>query len=442
MNQVQGLISGGNVSPAVLFVNNATGQWGLLARFAVVVLDEVQTLKFQKPQEIVGGLKGYLANGKLTRGGLHETSSDSALVLLANIALDEMQRPLRDPLIEELPEFLRETAFLDRLKGIVPGWKTCKLGSAFFADSVGLKADFFGDALLALRNDLQVDQYCSHRVRLEGERPYKRNEESIRAIASGMMKILFPHGEVSDLDFIKYCLKPAIELRQLVWDQLYVLDAEYRQYEATIDVELLGEQGDDGIAESSSGREQRTSVLKEVRFTAATGPKIPSARELIDQGESRTVEFKSSARWNLHKGDKDSAIEREILKTVAGFMNADGGILLIGVSDDRQPVGLGNDYKLTKKGNRDPRDSFENWLTDLLDTWIGRPALANVAVSFEDVDEHDVCRVEINPARQPAYVRRDKHTMDFYVRFNNGTRLLTVEDAVTYIRDHDWKGSR
>ena len=68
-----------------------------------------------------GGLKGYLANGKLTRGGLLETSSDSVLVLLANIALDEMQRPLREPLIQELPSFLQETAFLDRIKGIIPG---------------------------------------------------------------------------------------------------------------------------------------------------------------------------------------------------------------------------------------------------------------------------------------------------------------------------------
>ncbi len=256
-----------------------------------------------------------------------------------------------------------------------------------------------------------------------------------------MMKILFPHGDVSDADFVKYCVNPAIELRQLVWDQLYVLDAEYRQYEAAIDVELLGEQSDDDIAESRSGRYQRPAVFKEARSTAVAGPKTPSARELIDLGESRTVEFKSSARWNLHRGDKDSAIEREILKTVAGFMNAHGGTLLIGVSDDRQPIGLQNDYKLTKKGNRDPRDSFENWLTDLVDNAIGKPALANITVSFEDVDGYDVCRVEVKPGRQPAYVR-DKQTRDFYVRLNNGTRLLTVEDAVSYITDHDWKSSR
>ncbi len=232
------LISGGNISPAVLFVNNASGQWGLLARFAVVVLDEVQTLKFEKPQEIVGGLKGFLANGKLTRGGLHEAASDCGLVLLANIALDDQQRPIRDLLVEELPEFLRETAFLDRLRGIIPGWKTPKLSGCSFAESVGLKSDFFGDALLALRNDLEADQYVERHVRLKGARVYGRNQQAIRDISSGMMKILFPHGEVTDVGFWRYCLKPAIELRQLVWDQLYQLDAEYRQYEHDIQCEL------------------------------------------------------------------------------------------------------------------------------------------------------------------------------------------------------------
>lgn len=234
------LISSGNVTPAVLFVNNATGQWGLLARFAVVVLDEVQTLRFEKPDEIVGGLKGYLANGKITRGGLHEVSSDCGVVLLANISLDERQRPTRDLLVEELPGFLRETAFLDRLRGILPGWKAAKLSSSSFASGVGLKSDFFGDALLTLRNDLTVDEYVRRRLRLTGPRPYTRNEESVRAIASGLMKIQFPDGNVSDLDFRTYCVIPAIQYRQLVWDQLYRLDPEYRQYDEQLDYELVG----------------------------------------------------------------------------------------------------------------------------------------------------------------------------------------------------------
>lgn len=228
------LLSGGNVSPAVLFVNNASGQWGLLARFAVVVLDEVQTLRFERPEEIVGGLKGFLANGRLTRGGLYETASDCSMVLLANITLDSQQNPVAEPLVKELPPFLQETAFLDRIRALVPGWKIRKLSSVCFAKSIGLKSDFFGDALVTLRDDLELDQYCTRRIQLVGEKVYKRNEDAVRFIASGLMKILFPDGKVTDLEFEHYCVSPARMLRQLVWDQLQTLDGEYRQYESAI----------------------------------------------------------------------------------------------------------------------------------------------------------------------------------------------------------------
>jgi len=233
------LVSGGNVSPAVLFVNNMTGQWGLLARYSVVVLDEIQTLKFEKPAEIIGGLKGFLANGNLTRGGMHETSSDCSLVLLANIKLDSQQQPLIEPLVRDLPDFMQETAFLDRLRGLIPGWKVRKLSGECFAHSIGLKSDFFGDALITLRDDLEQDQRCARRIQLKGEKVYKRNEDAVRGIASGLMKIMFPNGQVTDTQFEYYCVRPAQRLRMLIWDQLQTLDAEYRQFESEIDYEIL-----------------------------------------------------------------------------------------------------------------------------------------------------------------------------------------------------------
>ena len=228
------LVSGGNISPAVLFVNNANGLPGLLARYATVVLDEVQTLKFEKPEEIVGGLKGYLANGQLTRGGLHQIASDCGLVLLANILLDDQQKPVNDPLIQELPKFLQETAFLDRMRGIIPGWEIRKLTSSSFANSLGLKADFFGSILLALRDDLEADQKAAQEVRLLGQRVYKRNEDSVRLLTSGLLKLLFPDGKCDEVDLRQECIQPAIKLRQIVWDQLYKLDPEYRQFDHEI----------------------------------------------------------------------------------------------------------------------------------------------------------------------------------------------------------------
>ena len=223
------LISGGNVSPAVLFVNNMTNQPGLLARYAVVVLDEVQTTKFESPAQIVSGLKGYLANGKISHGGKHEMGSDCGFVMLANITLDADMRPTRDPLVSELPSFLQETAFLDRIKGLVPGWEIPKLTPNSFAQQSGLKADYFSDILLLLRQELTIDAYCTSHINL-GPHAFQRNQESVRSLASGYMKLLFPHGEVTAADFQKYCYEPAVKLRQGIWDLLYTIDAEYRQY--------------------------------------------------------------------------------------------------------------------------------------------------------------------------------------------------------------------
>lgn len=233
------LVSGGNISPAVLFVNNATDQWGLLARYAVVVLDEVQTLRFDQPGEIIGGLKGFMANNRLTRGGRNETPSDAGLVMLANILLDSRQQPVLEPVVQELPAFMQETAFLDRLRALIPGWRVRKLGGDSFARSVGLKSDFFGDALVTLRDDLEIDQWTARRIRLAGDRVYKRNEDAVRMIASGMMKLLFPHGEIADDQFDYYCVRPGKMLRQNVWDQLQMLDGEYRQFDSQIRYEIV-----------------------------------------------------------------------------------------------------------------------------------------------------------------------------------------------------------
>jgi ATP-dependent Lon protease len=140
--------------------------------------------------------------------------------------------------VRELPEFLQETAFLDRIRGLIPGWKLPKLSGECFARGVGLKSDFFGDALIALRNDLEHDQRCARRIQLKGKKVYKRNEDYVRAIASGLLKIMFPDGNVSDVEFDYYCVRPAKQLRQLIWEQLQILDAEYKQYERDIAYEI------------------------------------------------------------------------------------------------------------------------------------------------------------------------------------------------------------
>jgi uncharacterized membrane protein YeaQ/YmgE (transglycosylase-associated protein family) len=164
-------------------------------------------------------------------------------------------------------------------------------------------------------------------------------------------------------------------------------------------------------------------------------PAPMTAAELMAAGESSAVEFKQTARWNVHTKKRDPKIELVIAKTVAGFLNTDGGSLLIGVDDDARPTGLAEDLSLMK----DPDlDRYELWLTDLLERCLGKPAMANVSVSFEQVEAVDVCRVDVDPAPGPVFLDEPggNREADMYVRMGNSTRKLLTDEAVEYVAHH------
>jgi len=172
------------------------------------------------------------------------------------------------------------------------------------------------------------------------------------------------------------------------------------------------------------------------RFSPQAPP--PPIAEQIAAGESERVEFKSSARWNLHTGQRDPAIEQVVAKTVAAFLNASGGTLLVGIDDDGRPLGLERDFALVKSPDR---DRYELWLRDLLRGALGAVAVAAVRVDFDLVEDREVCRLVMAPAPQPAYLRPGKGgDQQFWVRSGNSTRQLSVEETVDYAR-HRWPAS-
>jgi ATP-dependent Lon protease len=220
------LVSGGKVTAAALFYNNQNRQPGLLTHYDLVVFDEAQSLSFSNPGEMIGVLKDYLESGSFARGGVQKVEASAGLMLLANIPLDENKRPRHENLFQELPEFLGETAFIDRIHGILPGWELPRIERSFIATGVGFKADFFGDVLHQLRTRAGYEQIVQQRSTITGTND-QRDIIAISRLAAGYCKLLFPHGELTDEDFNEYCLKPAISLRQRVRDQLAILDPEY-----------------------------------------------------------------------------------------------------------------------------------------------------------------------------------------------------------------------
>ena len=160
-------------------------------------------------------------------------------------------------------------------------------------------------------------------------------------------------------------------------------------------------------------------------------PRGTSTSELIAAGESKHVEFKATARINLHTKQRDPIMEQMVIKSIAGFMNAEGGTLLIGITDAGEVSGIETDYKTL--GKKQGEDGFALWLNGLLDNVLGPTATSGVHLTFERHSEATVCRVDVAPGKGPTFVRGGKGEADLYVRLNNATRLLNTAEALEYV---------
>lgn len=174
--------------------------------------------------------------------------------------------------------------------------------------------------------------------------------------------------------------------------------------------------------------------------TTVSWPPSPAAVEhLLHAGETVRVELKSSLRADtLDRGVPPKVIEKIVARTVAGFLNAQGGILIIGVDDDGKPLGLERD--LVTLGRKD-LDRFQQMLITVLSSHLGTDVAASVRVHLTKVGPggHDVALIDCPAYGKPVFLGDGKEK-EFHVRAGNTTRLMDVEEAASYITQH-WKSA-
>lgn len=221
-------VRSGAISAPVLFYNDARKTPGLITRFDSVVIDEAQKVKGDKSGELTALLKSYLEAGRFGRGSAGSITAEAGIVILANIDLDENKRPLHEVigLFRDFPNFLRETAFLDRFSGLLPGWDLPRISKDTPSECLGLKGDIFGEILHILRSDISYRDYVKMNMQVENCDDM-RDSKAVEAEATGLLKILFPDKQPSEHEFYQYCVNPAIEYRQRVRDELCKMDREY-----------------------------------------------------------------------------------------------------------------------------------------------------------------------------------------------------------------------
>jgi predicted HTH transcriptional regulator len=162
-----------------------------------------------------------------------------------------------------------------------------------------------------------------------------------------------------------------------------------------------------------------------------------SLEDLIAEGESDELEFKSTLRWDVREGTINKKLEEVIMKTVAAFANSHGGMLLIGVGDDGEVLGLEPDYH--SLGGVD-RDKFELHLRNLLNQQFNAAFVTSkVVIKFHEVEEKEVCQIVAAPAKDPVILKvKDKNgqiTEKFYARSGNSSQEIPLSDVSAYIKE-------
>lgn len=211
------LISGGKATVARMFVNNATGQRGLVCQYDVVCFDEVSGITFDQ-KDGVNIMKGYMESGEFSRGK-ESIRADGSIVLVGNFEVDvEHQQRVGHLFGPMPPEMRNDTAFMDRIHSYLPGWDVPKIGKELLTNHFGLVSDFLSECWSQLRNQSRVST-LQGRV-FYGGALSGRDTNAVNKTVSGLLKLLYPggEGEVPDGE-LEWIVRIGMEARRRVKEQ-------------------------------------------------------------------------------------------------------------------------------------------------------------------------------------------------------------------------------
>lgn len=153
--------------------------------------------------------------------------------------------------------------------------------------------------------------------------------------------------------------------------------------------------------------------------------------DLIEKGESDLIEFKSSLVWDYKKKQPNKLMGIIVARTISSFMNSEGGIILIGVDNQKNVLGLDNDLAQLDGSE----DNFELHLTNVINNHLGKIVRALISLRFDQVNGKKVAIISIKKSSRPIYLKHEGKT-EFFIRSGNSCQPLDVSEATDYIKDH------
>ena len=217
------LISGGEVTVPKLFANNSSGKLGLVGYWDVVAFDEFAGKQKKVDKALVDIMKNYMANKSFSRG-VETFGAEASMVFIGNTQHTVPYMLKHSDLFDELPDKFYDSAFLDRIHYYIPGWEVDIIRGEMFSSGYGFVVDYLAEILRSLRNHDFSDRYQA--LFTLSSDISTRDRDGIHKTFSGLMKILFPHGEVTPEE-VEEVLMFSIEGRKRVKDQLLRIDSTY-----------------------------------------------------------------------------------------------------------------------------------------------------------------------------------------------------------------------
>ncbi len=221
------LVSGGTLTRAKMFGDINGKSPGLIASNDFVALDEIQSINFNEPNEMQGGLKAYMESGEITVGK-NRIIGGAGIILLGNIPQAEMDET-RD-MFQKLPEVFHESALLDRFHGFIRGRDIPRMSENLKINGWALNTEYFSEIMHLLRQPSETLIY-RHVVERLVDYPSAadtRDTQAILRLCTAYLKLLYPHvtgpEAIDKGEFKRYCLRPAVQMRTVIRRQLQNID--------------------------------------------------------------------------------------------------------------------------------------------------------------------------------------------------------------------------
>lgn len=317
------VLSGGKATPANLFINLNNGKVGLVGAREAVVFDEIANTDFTDPKAMVSIMQGYMQDAKFSRGK-KEILAFASIVLVGNLDVQgKLPHEKYYHLFEPLPSFLQVEALIDRLHYYLPGWEVPKIGPEAASQDYGFITDYLCEIMHELRRfDLLgkvKKRYTLFDATGSAHGITGRDGRAVDKTLSGLLKLLYPHGEVTD-DQLEELLLLALEGRQRVRNQLHPMaPGEYYPVHLAATLTLTNGQSRHLMPVlAEAGRRQRIELPTQPLVGEVTGLAVAGEIGVIlrfemqvSKGHGRIVPLGSIQR-----------VMRESIEAAAQFINA------------------------------------------------------------------------------------------------------------------------